>query len=55
VIKKQQQAGKQTKQSELADGRNQDYTDVRELVSLFAHEIVLSRPVKQRQQAIATH
>jgi hypothetical protein len=39
---------------ELADGRNQDYTDVRELVSLFAHEIVLSRPVKRRQQAITT-
>ena len=35
---------------ELVGGSDRDYTEAKEWVSLFAHEIVFSRPVKRQQQ-----
>jgi hypothetical protein len=35
---------------ELVGGSDGDYTDAKEWVSLFAHEIVFKRSVKRRQQ-----
>jgi hypothetical protein len=34
---------------ELVGGSDRDFTEAKEWVSLFAHEIVFSRPIKQRQ------
>ena len=34
---------------ELVGGSEGDYTEAKEWVSLFAHEIVFSRPMKRRQ------
>jgi len=35
---------------ELLGGNAGDFTEAKEWVSLFAHEIVFSRPVKRQQQ-----
>ena len=35
---------------ELVGGSDRDFTEAKEWVSLFAHEIVFSRPMKIRQQ-----
>jgi hypothetical protein len=34
---------------ELLGGSEEDYTEAKEWVSLFAHEIVFSQPMKRRQ------
>jgi hypothetical protein len=34
----------------LVGGTDRDFTEAKEWASLFAHDVVFSRPVKQRQQ-----